>query len=763
MSRHLSLTAAALAVALAMAPGAFALDPPHEYDANGINCSNCHIPHHAPGGTITRVAGNPNLCMSCHTAGGLAANRPFSDNDMAFPGLSGTSHRFDSGPSGHVEAALTNSSPGTVRSGGAFTGRIEKVYTITVDSSGNSGAAAFSWSDGVGGSGSGVSGTDMAVAEGLTLTFTDAETSPSFVADDTFTLYVRTDLRLPDPDDPFESGMERRVADGKVVCSTCHNQHSQELTPADPNAPAYGGDGTGWGRHYQRVDNDANQMCHVCHSARDVTSSTQGSHPVGIPVPGTGDFQSPPDLGLVQGNVDCTVCHSPHFTDSGGANGGAGDGYILRRHIGEICYQCHTLADQATASHLNTGSGALWPGGQYGSAFPTHDTDMQGFCVNCHWPHGWPDDQDMPSDFPKLWVERYDTSDARTDPDDAEDLCYTCHDSDPASTNIRGEFLKGTNGTDIFHHPVMDSEQTAGRSVECVDCHNPHKATSANKHKGVDGIDLAGDPIGPGTANAVEIVQYELCFKCHGDTYNSSRPDRTNKRLDFQTTNSAFHPVAGPGRNQSQNMNDQLLGGLTSNSTILCTDCHNSDGTDNVTGPAANSNYATQGPHGSNNAAILRGEYWTDLMGPSNWNSSNFDLCFRCHDTDLVTARERRDGARTNFFADGENLHWVHLEDRTDKARATCKNCHFNLHSNRTASNTQYNIDGNVTDSPPDGVHTHLVNFSPDINATGSRNKPEWRYNTGTRTRSCYLSCHGTTMSESYRPGSSVDDDPFIP
>ena len=42
---------------------AWALDPPHDI-SNGINCINCHTPHGAAGGRITREAGNPNLCMT---------------------------------------------------------------------------------------------------------------------------------------------------------------------------------------------------------------------------------------------------------------------------------------------------------------------------------------------------------------------------------------------------------------------------------------------------------------------------------------------------------------------------------------------------------------------------------------------------------------------------------------------------------------------------------------------------------------------------
>jgi predicted CXXCH cytochrome family protein len=126
----------AVMVSVLCLPGprpAHALDPPHD-PLNAINCINCHTPHGAAGGSITRVAGNPNLCLSCHVPGGLAAPRPFNDADQALPGVSGSSHRWDSGPSGHVRSAPSNGSNGELRSGGSFTGRVEKSYTAHPDS-----------------------------------------------------------------------------------------------------------------------------------------------------------------------------------------------------------------------------------------------------------------------------------------------------------------------------------------------------------------------------------------------------------------------------------------------------------------------------------------------------------------------------------------------------------------------------------------------------------------------------------------------------
>ncbi|MFQ5524689.1 MAG: cytochrome c3 family protein [Thermoanaerobaculia bacterium] len=759
------------------------VDPPHsDVLLPDAPCLACHTPHHADGISIIKAQTVPLLCQSCHNVTGQAANRPLSDTDQAFPGLSGTSHRWDSGPSGHVEAAGTNLSAGLIRSAGAFTGRIERTYTITVTGppgGGDAGIATFSWTDSEGGSGSGTSGAAVPLDAGLTLDFIDAPASPSFLPGDTWTLWVRTDLRAPDPGIAFEADMANRFQRSaeKVVCTVCHNQHWQDKQPFDPNAPPFTGAGSGWtgtgvGRHYQRVQNDTNQMCTTCHEVRDVTSSDQGSHPVGVPIPADPTFQTPLQLPLDAGaNVRCMTCHAPHFFPGGNpATSGTDDGYILRAAITEVCFECHTLADRVAGSHFDAATGVLWPGGEYGSSFPAHTAEKRGSCVNCHWPHGWPDDATPAQDYPRLWVERYDIAADGSDPADAEDLCFTCHDGSPAGTDIRGEFQKGTNGADIFHHPISDPEQTAGRSVECVDCHNPHKARPDNKLAGATGIDLAGNPVGPGTGNERDLVQYELCFKCHGDTFNSSRPGTSNKRLDFQTSNSAFHPVAGQGQNQSANLNNALLGGLSTTSTIDCTDCHNNEATADAFGPASNSPASPKGPHGSTNAAIRRAEYWTDLQGPASWNRSNFELCFLCHDpARLVEARRDDDNppASTNFYdtIDGrDNLHEVHLVDRIDDTRATCKNCHFNVHSNRTADNTQYNVNGTIFTSPPAGFKTHLVNFSPDITPFGGRALPEWWINTSTRQRRCYLSCHGADMEGfPYRPAAAGDDSPTIP
>lgn len=771
MRRETLLALALMAAALLPGRAALALDPPHDL-SNLIVCLTCHTPHGALGSQITRVEGNSNLCMSCHNPTAIAAGRPFSLADQALPGVRGTSHRWDSGPSGHVDAALSNTSPGRINSLGVFTGRIEKAYTITIATAGDAAAARFNWSDGQGGSGTNLpAGPDVALADGLRLSFSNGAASPSFRAGDSWQLHVRTDLRLPDPGVVFEAQMSQRVVDGKVSCSVCHDQHSQELTPFDPAAPPFAGPGTGAGRHFQRAQNNANQMCKTCHSARDVAASAQGSHPVGVVIPARAGFQAPAALPLdAEGKVQCMSCHRPHFADSGGANGGLGDGYLLRLAIGDLCDQCHTLADRPAGAHFSASTGGLWPGGQYGSSFPAHTTEKRGACVNCHWPHGWPDNRNIAQDFNRLWVERYnmDTTAAGTVPHSEDLLCMTCHDGAPATSNIKAEWDKTANGAgvngDIFHHPVKDAEQQPGRTVECVDCHNPHQARSTDRHAGVSGVDLAGAAIAAGSR---QLQQYELCFKCHGDTFSSARPNTSNKRLDFNTTaaNSGYHPVTQPGRGLSANLTAQLQpAGLTTASTIRCTDCHNSNAFSTTLGPVADSAANTVGPHGSTFAPILRANFARNFTA-TGWNDANANLCFRCHDPVRLLSRDQASGARTNFSDESNpaggrgkrNLHWYHLTDRG--ATASCMSCHYDIHSNRSAGNTEYcvgtSIDScTVTTSPPANVKTHLVNFAPDVTRLNFP-RPRWHINTTTGVRSCDVTCHGSSNKMdrvTYRP-----------
>lgn len=415
-------------------------------------------------------------------------------------------------------------------------------------------------------------------------------------------------------------------------------------------------------------------------------------------------------------------------------------------------------------------------------------------------------------------------------------------------------------------HPVHDTtlagthdtEETiplTTKHVECYDCHNPHAVKQPTMVQG-DGdggrvagmkyIDISGVAHDPATGERQPYI-YEVCLKCHGNSYNqvfaasnrfpdtvtnrsdgsaamstqqytltTSQSHFSNKRYEFDPTshqyanypggdigyNTAYHPVAAPGRNGTKALCIQLQTAFSlncatdsaastslSNLTIQCTDCHNSEETGVATygssmspvGPVTESNLRTTdidskytgakpvGPHGSKRRRILRGHYvttntysggyfnynyWVNRMDLSTTPSKpKFELCFLCHQENcLIDGGGTCPGSPgTNFGGTSgntwnANLHYYHLS-----TGAVCHDCHHNVHSNVEAQNTIYGngvgalLPSDAHDNIYDGkINTHLLNFGPQ--ATGqSSSKPRWYYD-GSNFR-CNLQCHGYTMS----------------
>lgn len=246
----------------------YSIDPPH----NIAQCLDCHTTHVAPGQTLTGYASNENLCLSCHSSGGLAGGKPFHTSMQAVPRISGTSHSW----TGTMPVTSSPSNPYGLRASQDLSSEILK-------------------------------------------------------------------QRL-------------NAFNGVVTCSVCHDQHSQIREPWDPNAPSYGGSGTGNGRHFMRIDNELNQLCEDCHYYRamnhirvegdDPLYPPNGvnvfSHPVGemlngnsknydraapldsngLPQSGSrfvGDADGNPSNNLIFDNtqkVRCLTCHRIHYSDS---------------------------------------------------------------------------------------------------------------------------------------------------------------------------------------------------------------------------------------------------------------------------------------------------------------------------------------------------------------------------------------------------------------------------------------------------------------
>ena len=658
------LSCVLLLIGVFLAGVAFAVDAPHNA-TNSMDCISCHLSHHTVGITRSNAAGNVNLCHSCHTPGGLASRYALVESDQAIAGpslptnivASGTSHRWDSGLAGHAEyigGALTNSC-GLILPSGDYTGRVAKTYVITITTNGQATSAKFNWygtQPGGGGAANLTASNSVYLDQGISIIFSNGNVSPSFRAGDIWNLYVRTDISQP-----TNTLLLGHVSGALLACSTCHDQHSETNTPFDINAPTNAG---AIGRHFQRINNNACQLCTDCHAARNVTNAASGSHPVGVTVPTNGFFKPPSALLPLERNtkkVRCLTCHDIH-------NSATTDGNLLRNaNRTALCVDCHTLADTNQAAHLSLSAGVLWPGGQYGTTYPQEtDTAQRGMCNNCHQPHGWTTNLNSSVDYTNLLVEA------------EEKLCFTCHDGSPAaSTNsVINDF---TNSTKVVRHPVVnsDSQRHTGRSVECTDCHNPHKArvgrsvysTSVtntfarnlvvNPNIGASGVAVNYTGLGnfgvPGTNNYTftnsVVYEYQICFKCHssylwgtnaptGLSANGSvtNPVETDLAQEFNTNNLSGHPIVSGLNNYPNSGSPKSLSTTAMKApwninvgtqTMLCTDCHNTDGN------------LAQGPHGSAAQFMLRRVFTNGVATTAtNWpnvsvSSFTSSWCANCH------------------------------------------------------------------------------------------------------------------------------------
>ena len=423
--------------------------------------------------------------------------------------------------------------------------------------------------------------------------------------------------------------------------------------------------------------------------------------------------------------MQCSSCHDPHDNTNGKM-------LVMNNTNSALCITCHVKTGWATSDHSNhtntyTGTNTSFNGTTYATPWPhtSGTTVAANGCENCHKPH---------------------TAGGRArlmNVAKEEDNCMVCHNGtamNPALKNLVPEFSKasahtvGTMSLTGTHDPA-EAVAVTTKHVECVDCHNPHQAygpastnaagtegTLATPLAGVRGVSIANAEVKPATH------EYEICFRCHADTANSlftpgpvgmPRVTRVivqgNTRLEFQTNNPSFHPVAG-ARNTTSG---SLIAPWTSASTMKCTHCHNNDAAATVgTGTGPN------GPHGSTNTPLLAKPYaYIDDTGANRTRSTaqataDYALCFTCHSSATILADN---GAF--------NKHWTHIS-----RGAGCGTCH----DPHGISSTQGTALSNA----------RLMNFatktSTGANLVTQSGTQAIRWErVGTTQGRCYLTCHG--------------------
>ncbi|HLK33753.1 MAG TPA: cytochrome c3 family protein [Terriglobales bacterium] len=467
-------------------------------------------------------------------------------------------------------------------------------------------------------------------------------------------------------------------------------------------------------------------------------------HPFGF-VPATrGEVRlpAPGDPVHLDGNgkLQCTSCHDPHQENLDSVEGKF---LVKRNDQSALCVSCHQPAGWSTSAHRlpPDPSEDLRYGSQQGAHTGYRGVSQNG-CESCHRPHS-PQVAQRLVKFPE------------------EQTCYQCHDGSVTKLNIQADenktYRHPVQITPSAHdesespnsalYPMPENSPGAPRHAECVDCHNPHFANNrpgqapqvSGALMGVRGQSAANTFL-PQSAN-----EYEICFKCHGDSankpqlldtgsagtgygrnpqrqFNQGNPNRFNQRMEFQYSFS-FHPVtrplnasAGPGGDVPSlrpapvsNGGSPLPGRLLSPvAYVYCTDCHNSD-----TGRNLGSGVGAEGPHGSNIAHILERQNMLEpppaTPGVASagvpFSVSSYALCDKCHDVQNSILRD------VSFKKHSEHV---------QQAGAACSTCH----------------DPHGSPSPM------LINFDRSIVGPASNGVLQYT-RTGLGHGTCTLTCHG--------------------
>lgn len=241
----------------------------------------------------------------------------------------------------------------------------------------------------------------------------------------------------------------------------------------------------------------------------------------------------------------------------------------------------------------------------------------------------------------------------------AEDACDNCHESTGASHP----------SDDSLGFRLMDQVP-----VLCFYCHEESMQKAVSHHPYAKGDCLAcHNPHGSAESFLFPMADPDLCLSCHNRAYRTDSTETLNIRHLVRGRMTAHSAIEGGG----------------------CLSCHLS--------------------HGSELRVLLAASYPEEDYLPAL--TENFELCFLCHDTDLLDAEETE--YATGFRNGSRNLHRLHIQG--NKGR-NCRMCH-NIHGSPLAFMVEERVSF--------GNWEMRMNFIPEEEGG-----------------SCFPGCHG---KESYR------------
>lgn len=502
----------------------------------------------------------------------------------------------------------------------------------------------------------------------------------------------------------------------QLSCANCHNPH------LDTN------------KRFQRIANNADQMCLDCHRSRAATTAATGTHPVfvgysaavkaspanfvGMTPVNANPANPTSDLGSrfsADGKILCSTCHRVHSADSrssnyvnGFKNLSSGDGNLLRTNPRgakvatgapdsiNICTNCHT----GKMSHNGKGQ------------------DIQ--CIDCHGAHVEYDPRDptaaqgrniklirryMPGSSSQVFF-RYTGSRLEYKNGSGTGVCEGCH-TPPAS---------------IPEHASTDPKV-------CNKCH-AHNSTKGSFTASCDSchgypptVTQWFDPGKPHSSN-------NDCSLCH----NTSPSVHMNNVLDLRCDGCHGFPPNYPNGSTKANSHgshnfscDKCHFGTTSTGTTVTNSANHENGVYDVTaGPGASFTYQYLSTGGTcSNINCHSGSGILSNTAPVSWGTALG--CIGCH-------------GDSSTLASGS--HAKHLQKG-----AGCADCH----SATAKTNTTLVANGAHMDSAVEVNGSRLAGMSSNKTCTSACHlaaTPQW----GIASTGACGTCHATVPS----PGSAL-------
>ena len=226
----------------------------------------------------------------------------------------------------------------------------------------------------------------------------------------------------------------------------------------------------------------------------------------------------------------------------------------------------------------------------------------------------------------------------------------------------------------------------SNRHVECLDCHNPHKAVQGSHSPATN--EIGGALLGswgvepsngfgwmtPNSFTQVDFTstsqgkEYQLCFKCHSYfAFGNDIPNGyTDIAREFNSSNKSYHPIedtipsnsyTSPSANNDFKETMESPWDNNRHDKMTCSDCH-----------ASETSTDPPGPHGSNQPYILNGSpLATDLS-----------FCTRCHKADVYASPFDPGSSETGSRFDSQTTgisaasHYFHVTLQ----HLGCRQCH---------------------------------------------------------------------------------------